>query len=327
MKNEIIKITRVKDATSISLPAENIKEEKNVFENISDACDDATPTEINNDRFLRLMSYYLNDFDRVVKIEDVNDVASAGVDISSAFCYVLSAYLGIDAYKKDRKFFNDYFLQSIKMLDVNDYYKDEYYKNVTFDDENIGDVTLTYKTYAPCQGFVRDDFEFYDDGKVLPRIGFFSTEYRYPAILQKGVEWMTLLPNEINSQKKYVEKAHGKVLTYGLGLGYYAFHTAIKQNVESVTVVDLSENVIEVFCDRILPKFPEYAKKKIKIVHADAFKFAENLKEGDFDYIYADIWHDCGDGRDLYLKFKDLEKFCPTAEFGYWIEDSIKYYL
>lgn len=305
MKDEIIKITEVKNAS----------------------LDEATPVEIQNDRFMRLMSYYLNDFDTIVKLEDVKEVANIGVDDATAFCYVLSAFLGIDARKKDRKFFNDYFLQSIKALDVNDYYSDEYYKTVTFNDESLGDVVLTYKTYAPCQGFVRDDYKFFDDGKVLPLIGFFKTEYRYPAILQNGVEWMTLLPNEINSQKKYIKKARGKVLTYGLGLGYYVFHAAIKPDVESVTVVDVNKNVIDVFCERILPGFPERAKKKIKIVRADAFKFAENLKDGDYDYIYADIWRDCGDGRDLYLKFKDSEKFCPSAEFGYWIEDSIKYYL
>lgn len=317
MNDKIIKITTVKNCVDTD---ENgaIKFPKQKNENV---------TEILNDRFLRLTSYYLNDFDDIVKPEDVKAVKDAGVDTETAFCYVLSAYMGLDVYKKDRKFFNDYFIPSVKLLDVNDYYADDYYKTIKFEDVTFGDTILTYKTYAPYQGFVRDDFRFFDDGKVLPLIGFFETEYRYPAVLTNGVEWMTLLPNEINSQKIYVEKARGKVLTYGVGLGYYVLKTALKAEVESVTAVDINQNVIDIFNKFILPCFPEYARKKVNVVKADAFKYAETLSDGSFDYIYADIWHDCGDGKDLYLKFKRLEKFCPSAEYGYWIEDSIKYYL
>lgn len=286
-----------------------------------------TKTEINNDRFLRLISYYLNDFDKIITEKDVEDVCTAGVSTETAFCYLLCAHLGLDVYGKDRIFFNDYFLRSVKMLDVNDYYSDEYFKKIKFQGQTTGDSKLDYLTYAPYQGFVRDDFLYFNDGRVVPQLGFFKTEYKYPAILTNGVEWMTLLPNEINSQKKYIEKAKGKVLTYGLGLGYYVFQVALKKDVQSVTVVDLNKNVIDLFNTHILPNFPDEARQKIKIVHCDAFEFAKSLHDGDFDYIYADVWHDCGDGKDLYLKFKSLESFCPSAEYGYWIEDSIKYYL
>lgn len=286
-----------------------------------------TKTEINNDRFLRLISYYLNDFDKIITEKDVEDVCTAGVSTETAFCYLLCAHLGLDAYGKDRDFFNDYFLRSVKMLDVDDYYNDEYFKKIKFLGQTMGDSKLDYLTYAPYQGFVRDDFLYFKDGRVVPQLGFFKTEYKYPAILTNGVEWMTLLPNEINSQKKYIEKAKGKVLTYGLGLGYYVFQVALKKDVQSVTVVDLNKNVIDLFNAHILPNFSNEARQKIKIVHCDAFEFAKSLKDGDFDYIYADVWHDCGDGKDLYLKFKNLESFCPSAEYGYWIEDSIKYYL
>lgn len=284
-------------------------------------------TEINNDRFLRLTSYYLNDFDKIINEKDVLNVESTGVSTKEAYCQLLAAFFGLDTYGKDRKFFNDYFLPSVELLDVNDYYNDPYFKTVSFKGETLGDSKLDYLTYAPYQGFVRDDFLSFPDGRVLPRLGFFKTEYKYPAVLTGGVEWMTLLPNEINSQIKYIERAKGKVLTYGLGLGYYVFRVALKSEVDSVTVVDLNENVINLFKTHILPQFPESVQRKIRIVKADAFTFAESLKDGDFDYIYADIWHDCGDGKDLYLKFKSLENRCPSAEYGYWIEDSIKYYL
>ncbi len=281
-----------------------------------------------NERFLTLLSFYLNCEENAVTLDALKEMTSDG-DLSEeeAFCYLLAAHLGVDAGKTDRRFFNDYFLSSVKKLNVNDYYEDLYFKLVKFDGKVKGRSTLKTMTCPACTPFVRDDFLFEANGRVIPQIGFFTEDYSYPAVLTDDREWMTLLPNEINSQKKYIAAAHGKVLTYGLGLGYYVLNVAIKDEVSSVTVVDMDENVIKLFKENILPFFPKKAQEKIKVVCADAYKYAEGLKAGDYDYIYADIWHDCGDGKDMYLKFKDLEKYCETAEYGYWIEDSIKYYL
>ena len=140
---------------------------------------------------------------------------------------------------------------------------------------------------------------------------------------------MTLLPNEINSQIRYVDEAFGKALTYGLGLGYYALEVALKKEVESVTVVDIDEEVISLFSSKILPLFPREAAAKIRIIKADAFEFAEKLKDGSFDYIYADIWHDAADGvdqaaggHDLHGKIPDLQKlshrFSPPLFSALW---------
>ena len=280
-----------------------------------------------NQRFLNILAYYLNYNENAVSPQAIEEVCAAGVDKATAFALLVAEGAGLDSAGADREFFNEYFLPSVKELCTSDYYSDAYFQNIAFPAKKCGDFELKYLTAKPYQGFVRDDFIYYPNGKVLPRIGFFPTEYRYPAALQKGREWMTLLPNEINSQKKYVEAAFGKVLTYGLGLGYYVLHVALKDDVRSVTVVDIDENVIRLFKENVLPQFPAAARDKVRIVCKDAFEFAKGLNAGDFDYIYADIWHDVADGVELYKKFRSLEKFCPTAKYGYWIEDTIKYYL
>jgi len=282
--------------------------------------------ESDNQRFLKILSAYLNFYDEGVTGETVREVMSAGVDIETAFKMTLAELSGVDVMK-ERDFFERYFRPSIKKLDVNDYYADEYFKTINFSEREAGDFKLTYLTYKPFRAFVRDDFVYYPDGRVLPQIGFFDSEYRYPAAMQGGREWMTLLPNEINSQVRYVQAARGKVLTYGLGLGYYVLKTALKSNVESVSVVDIDKNVISLFEDNILPRFPEYARKKVSVICADALLFGKNIKDGQFDYIYADIWHDVSDGLPLYEKLKQNEKFCPSAEYGYWIEDTMKYHM
>ena len=285
-----------------------------------------TIADVNNGRYLDILSRYLNESDKMINKESVSSVAACGVSEEEAFAILLAEGMGVDTIS-ERVFFKDYFIPSVKKLDVSDYYGDPYYKTVKFSDRIFGDAELKILSYAPYQGFVYDDFLYMSDGRVIPRIGFFDREYTYPAVLKNGVEWMTLLPNEINSQKKYISKAFGNVLCYGLGLGYYAFMAARKKEVDKVTVVDIDEKVIALFRDAILPQFPNELRQKIVIVNADAFAFAKNLKDGEFDYIYADVWHDCGDGVPLYKKFKELERYSPSSEYGYWIEDSMKYYL
>ena len=50
-----------------------------------------------------------------------------------------------------------------------------------------------------------------------------------------------------------VERAKGKVLTFGLGLGYFAYMCSLKEEVESVTVVEKDKSVIKLFNEIILP--------------------------------------------------------------------------
>jgi spermidine synthase len=137
---------------------------------------------------------------------------------------------------------------------------------------------------------------------------------------------MTLMPNETNTTKPAIDIAYGKVLTFGLGLGYFTFMASIKHDVESVTVVERSDDVIELFERFILPQFPD--PSKIKIVRSDAFDFAENqMAKGAYDSVFVDIWHDPSDGCDLYLKMKEYETLLPKAKFVYWVEDTLKLYI
>ena len=283
--------------------------------------------EAENEKFLKILSYYLTFTEDMVTADKVCEVESLGVSKERAFALVLAEGLGVDTLGTDRAFFENYFIPSIKWLKLEDYYNDEYFKLIPFAEKKLGSFEMKYMSAKPYQGFVRDDFAYLFDGRVIPKIGFFDSEYRYPAVLQDGREWMTLLPNEINSQIRYINEAFGNVLTYGLGLGYYVLKVALKEIVNSVTVVDIDENVISLFKENVLPHFPKNARDKVKIINADAFKFAESEQVSSFDYIYADIWHDVGDGVELYKKFKEREKFAPNAKFGYWIEDTIKYYL
>ena len=161
---------------------------------------------------------------------------------------------------------------------------------------------------------------------MYPQVGFFEEHFRYPAILENGRIWMTVTPNEIETMKSPIEKAHGKVLTLGLGLGYYQYMISNKTNVDKIYIIDKNETIINLFKKYILPQFQN--KDKIKIIHTDAFEFLKNdMSKYNFNFVFSDLWHDVSDGVDMYLDIKNYEKLYPNIDFEYWIEKSIKMYL
>jgi len=123
-----------------------------------------------------------------------------------------------------------------------------------------------YETVQPMELFVTNDFHVDPQGRIFPQMGWFSGAFSFPAIREHGRVWMTVTPNEINTIQPAVQQSHGKVLTYGLGLGYYAFHALLKGDVTSVTVVEKNPQVIDVFKRLLLPFFPR--QQDLHIVEA-----------------------------------------------------------
>ena len=113
--------------------------------------------------------------------------------------------------------------------------------------------------------------------------------------------------------KEDILNAKGNVLTYGLGIGYFAYMCSLKDEVETVTIVEKDKNIISFFKKHILNKFSH--KEKIIIIEEDAFKFK---KESLYDYIFIDIYRNEDDGLKLYLDFKKQDK----ENYHFWIENS-----
>ena len=279
-----------------------------------------------NSRLAELFSYYLNFMPRALDAEVVESVAKdCDMPLAEAFAHCIAAMADIDPAGKDRLFFQYWLLPALHALDTAPYRSDPYFKNIRIPTDTRGKWQLKTESLLPFEAFVCNDFVITPDRRMIPQIGFFTEEYPFPAVLENGREWMTLQPNEMVTTYPAINAAHGRVLTFGLGLGYFAYHAAEKNEVESVTVVDISDDVIDLFKTHILPQFPH--KEKVKVIKCDAFLFAEREMAGNYDFVFADIWHDAGDGRELYLKMKALAKQHPDMEFSFWLEDTIRCYL
>ncbi|MEH7114446.1 hypothetical protein V7124_19075 [Neobacillus niacini] len=281
-----------------------------------------------NYKVFALLSKYLNHSPDFITKEEIEEIVQGGVSYEYAFMVILAAAFGLDIVDidEDKDLFNNYFKKMIHKLDASEYANNPYYKNINIPTIKIGKSELKYERYKPFEGFVCNDIIQTKAGRQIPQIGFFESEFMFPAILENNRIWMTITPNEIETMKEAVDQAFGHVLTFGLGLGYYAYMISEKDEVNSITVVDTNGDVIDLFKKYIVPQFKNAGK--IKIIKADAFEYARTqMPKGKYDFVFTDLWHDVSDGKDMYLKMKTYESLSPKTVFSYWIEKSILCYL
>ena len=279
-----------------------------------------------NERILTLMSEYLTFTPCAIRPEDVTALAAdCSLSLNEAYMALLATHCGLDtALPEDARLYRSYFPQMMHQLDPAVYEADAYFRTVKPAGGANAAIDLVYETVEPMELFVADDFRVDKQGRIFPQLGWFDRAFSFPAIREDGRVWMTVTPNEINTIQPAVQESRGKVLTYGLGLGYYAFHCLLKEDVSSVTVVEKNPAVIDVFTRLLLPFFPR--KEALHIVQADAFDYAANtMPHEGFDTVFTDLWHDVADGIPLYRQMKALET--PGPHYLYWIEKTLRVYM
>ena len=103
----------------------------------------------------------------------------------------------------------------------------------------------------------------------------------YWGLFRNGRIIMSNTPAEINDHYKFIKKAHGSVLIGGLGLGMVLKCLLEKPDVEKVTVVELSPDVIKLVS-------PAYSNDpRVKIVNADVFEYVPDER---YNCAWFDIW-------------------------------------
>lgn len=275
-----------------------------------------------NFRITQMYAEYLERYPEVITKEMIDTLTEDGeITREEALVALLSEIFALDFERaEDRILIRDYLTPSVRLLDTKKYENNPYYKNIKLENINEGDWEIRWEEYPPYRAVISGDMIIGEDFSEVPPLGFFTEPFRFPAVLEGGNEWMTLTPVDLDTCEEAINDAHGKVVTFGLGLGYYAYMASEKPDVESVTVVELSEGVIKLFREHILPQIPN--KDKIKIVHADAFEYAEHVMPSEhFDYAFVDTWRDASDGAPMYKKMRALENLSPKTKFSYWIEN------
>ena len=229
-------------------------------------------------------------------------------------------YLELNLNNDEDRYFYESRIAPAFIQMVDNAFVDNYYRNkIRVKPFRGSGYELKYLSVNPYQCLPVDDIKIDKNYVELSQIGYFCKKFDYLAVLKNDVVWMSTDPNEINTMAPSIKEAKGNVLAFGLGLGYFPIMAAVKPEVTSVTIIEKDQKIIDIFNKHILPLF-EY-KDKIKVIHDDAFKFAEkDLSK--YDYLFIDIWHSPEDGLPMYLKFKRILKN-KKIKTAYWLEKSI----
>ena len=275
-----------------------------------------------NCRITQMYATYLERFPELITAEMVDTLTEDGVITrEEAIVAILSEAFGLDMDRgvEDRRLIMDYLTPSVRMMDPSRYTENPYYKNVKIENVVDGDWELRLESYEPYRAVIAGDMIMGEDYTEVPPLGFFAERFDFPAVLEGGNEWMTLTPVDLDTCDEAIEAARGKVVTFGLGLGYYAYMVARKPEVESITVVEKSADVIRLFERHILPYFDH--PEKLRIICDDAFEYAEHKMPAEkYDFAFVDTWRDASDGAPMYEKMRALEHLSSGTRFEYWIE-------
>jgi hypothetical protein len=206
--------------------------------------------------------------------------------------------------------------------DLNILTENPYYRNIKFD--NVDSDTVRYEK-AIIKKRTLMNMNFHEPmGKYLFHyhpIGYFETDIYLPVLKEGDKVWMSPSISEMESMKDGIKKGRGKCLTLGLGIGFLPYLWLLKDEVESVTVVEFNQDVIDLFEKYIKPQFGTH--KKLEIIHGNAFNYYNEKFLNQFDYVYVDFWESTEDGLEFYTRL--MEKKVNLPQVDYWIEDSILY--
>lgn len=275
-----------------------------------------------NFRLTRLYAAYLERCPELISRDMIKALTEDGrLTEKEAIVGILTEAFGLNFDNlEDRILIRDYMTPSVRLMNAEKYRENPYYKNIKIPEICDGDWELRWEEYAPYRAVIVGDMEISEDFSEFAPLGFFEEAFRFPAVLEGGNEWMTLTPVDLDTSDEAILAAHGKVVTFGLGLGYYAYMVSEKPEVESVTVIEKSPDVIRLFEKYILPQFK--SKEKVRVIRADAFEYAEHdMPAEHFDVAFVDTWRDASDGAPMYSRMKKLEKLNTGTRFLYWIEN------
>lgn len=220
------------------------------------------------------MSEYINETPCAITERLMKEADPSG-ELPEEILYAafMAGFCGIS---EDDTTINGYFHDAVHCLETRKYRNNPYLKNIKFPDTATRHWKFTHYSYRPYEAFICNDIDIDKNLREVPQIGFFRERFAYPAVEQDGREWMAVKPSEIETMRAPIEEATGRVVTFGLGLGYFAYMVSEKPDVTSLDIVERSEEAIALFERNILPQFPN--KEKIRIIRSDAFGFLnENM--------------------------------------------------
>lgn len=198
--------------------------------------------------------------------------------------------------------------------------KNPYYQNISLKDIKFDGIEYENKI-LPARTCLNVNFPEIKNGygRFEVNVGYYDKNINIPILKENDKIWMSITEMEIYTSQFAVDKAHGDVLTFGLGLGYFPYMCSLKETVNKITIVEFNPKIIKMFKTYILPQFKH--KEKIEIIEGDMYEYLNNSFLDRYNYKFADVWSSNEDG---FQHYKEIVKTnCDLTDFDFWIEDSI----
>lgn len=191
---------------------------------------------------------------------------------------------------------------NIEQVFTSEYFEAQLSKYQNLQEKEIGSVKFIYQDICGrLDGYLYKSFE--------------SIE-KVPMLLINGQTWMSLTPMEIQSHVVAIKKAHGVVGVAGLGFGYYIQEILQKNDVESIDVYEINQDVIDMY----ISNFGN--NSKVNIIKANVLE----MEDKEYDFFYADIYPTQMDLDALKHKAL-LTSSNSIGEYFFWTQEAIVYTL
>lgn len=113
-------------------------------------------------------------------------------------------------------------------------------------------------------------------------IGEYAFDYPLVALTEQGNTWMSDSQLEVESYLGATQLAKGDCLVCGLGIGLLP--TLIKDKCDSIDIVELNRDVIDLV-------YPQIKSEKTRIIKDDIFHYLDTTDKK-YNFIHIDIWGD-----------------------------------
>ncbi len=207
-------------------------------------------------------------------------------------------------------------------LSSKDFETSDFHQHIHFEDIKEDDVSFQWIELEAHQLFNLSGIQADPNRELKDWIQFraLDKKLRTLSLSLNNDVWMLDVPSEASTIDPSALKAHGHVITFGLGIGYFVYMALKNKSVKSITVIEHNPRIIDIFNQYILPQFK--SEIDIDIIEGDAFEYFNEEYLKAFDYIFVDIYQSNHDGLEIEMGL--LELYNPKFEScDFWIENSI----
>ena len=164
----------------------------------------------------------------------------------------------------------------------------------------------------------------YIDSKVLNFYNYSNDLEQEPVVCLSNKSNECIMSSNLFERltnQNFINSAKGDVIIFGLGLGLILFPLLEDEEINSITVIDNSIDII----NTIGPIIKNYdVNDKLTIINGDVFTYYQQLNDAKFDVAYFDYWNivDSTIQTDMET-LKELYKnnIKETGQIMYWCED------